>query len=117
MDSFYHKHYVSVDESGRITDGWSDGPHPEKSTKNSACINEQGEYQFKLFKNGQENPILYTKDFIPMYKFVDGQVVHRTEKEIEEDRLNIPPEPPSNAERLEAQVSYTAMMTDTLLEV
>lgn len=43
--------------------------------------------------------------------YVDGEYVY--------DPLPAPPEPepqPSDFDRLEAQVTYTAMMTDTLLE-
>lgn len=117
MDEFYNKHYVTLDNQSHIIEGWSDGPRPDKDTANAICINEKGGYQFRLFDSGEENPPLYTKDFIPMYKLVKGKVVNRTDNEIEEDRANIPPAPPSNAERLEAQITYTAMMTDTLLEV
>lgn len=52
---------------------------------------------------------------IPQYKYVDGKVIKRTEEEIQAD---IPKaiETPSQLDIIEAQVAYTAMMTDTLLE-
>lgn len=43
------------------------------------------------------------------YRLVDGGYVY--------DPLPIPREGPSQMDRLEAQLVYTAMMTDTLLEV
>ena len=43
------------------------------------------------------------------YKYVDGQYVH--------DPLPEPVEEPTQLDKVEAQVAYTAMMTDTLLEV
>ena len=117
MDEFYNKHYVTVDEQGRVIDGWSDGPRPDKDISGAICINEQGGYQFRLTPGGEENPRLYTGDGIPRHKLVEGEVVKRTVEEIEADRSDIPAPGPSAAERLEAQVVYTAMMTDTLLEV
>lgn len=117
MDEIYNKHYVAVDDLGRIVDGWSDGPRPDKDTESAFCINERGGYQFRLITDGEENPPLRNMDGIPMYKLVDGKVVKRKDNEIDADRTNIPPAPPSNADRLEAQVTYTAMKTHTLLEV
>lgn len=43
------------------------------------------------------------------YRYVDGQYVH--------DPLPEPVEEPTQLDKVEAQVTYTAMMTDTLLEV
>lgn len=116
MESYYNKHYITVDDQGCITDGWSDGPHPERDTAGAVCINEQGGYQFRLSPQGEENPSLWDMDGIPLYKWEDGQVVTRSEEEIAADRANIPTPPPTAQERMEAQVTYTAMMTDTLLE-
>ena len=117
MDEFYNKHYVTVDDRGRIMDGWSDGPHPDKDTSGAVCINARGGYQFRLTPDGEENPSLFTRDFIPMYKLVDGQAAARSAEEIRADRDALPAPGPTVAERLEAQVTYTAMMTDTRLEV
>ena len=117
MDEIYNKHYVTVDDQGRITSGWSDGPRPDKDASGAICINEQGGYQFRLFPGGEENPRLYTGDGIPLHKLVEGAVVARSEEEIRVDRAALPAPGPTAAERLEAQVVYTAMMTDTLVEV
>lgn len=56
---------------------------------------------------------------IPLYKYVDGEVVKRTAEEIGADRaaLPAPEDAPTQLDRIEAQAVYTAMMTDTLLEV
>lgn len=43
------------------------------------------------------------------YRYVDGEFIH--------DPLPKPEEKPSQLDVIEAQVTYTAMMTDTLLEV
>ena len=51
------------------------------------------------------------------YKLVDGKAVECTAEEIKaQDEANEPEEQPSQLDRVEAQVTYTAMMTDTLLE-
>ena len=46
---------------------------------------------------------------IANYLYVDGQYVY--------DPLPVPEEVPTQLDIIEAQVTYTAMMTDTLLEV
>jgi len=117
MDEFYNKHYITTDAQNRIAAAWSDGPHPDRDTTDAICINEQGGYQFRLFPDGEENPAICTMDGIPLYKWDGEQVVLRTEEEIAADHAAIPEPPPTEQERMEAQVTYTAMMTDTLLEV
>ncbi len=108
---FYNKHYITVDAKNRIIDGWSDGPHRnDKSTEEAICINDKGGYQFRLFPGGEENPPLRTMDGIPLYKYVDGAVQERSEEEIDADRALIPPPPPSEMERLRADVDYIAVM-------
>ncbi|MBO5953345.1 MAG: hypothetical protein J6Q53_04395 [Oscillospiraceae bacterium] len=59
-----------------------------------------------------ENAVLvdsFPKDDVSDYRYVDGDFIH--------DPLPVPEEKPSQMDILEAQVTYTAMMTDTLLEV
>ena len=87
MDKFYNKHYITTDAQGRITSGWSDGPHPDRETSGAICINEQGGYQFRLFPGGEENPLLYTVDGIPLYRWDGESAVPRTAEEIEADRV------------------------------
>lgn len=58
---------------------------------------------------------LMTEDGIYQYKYENEEVVERTQEEMDADRQAIPVVP-TDAEKLEAQVLYTAMMTDTLLE-
>ncbi len=94
MDEFYNKHYITVDAQSRVTDAWSDGPHPDKEAADAICINEQGGYQFRLFPGGEENPTLYTADGIPLYRWDGEGAVRRSEDEIAADRAAKPaPEP------------------------
>lgn len=66
--------------------------------------------QIHYLENG-----LTTEDGIYQYKYENEKVTERTEEEIEADREAIPITP-TPLEQLEAQVFYTAAMTDTLLE-
>lgn len=116
MEEQYNKHYIKVDDQGRIVDGWSDGPHSGKDTTEAICINEEGGYQFRLTPGGEENPVLFDHRGVPLYKWENGQVAERSQAELEADRAAIQAPGPTAAERLEAQVAYTAMMTDTLIE-
>lgn len=68
LEPAYNRHYITTDAQSRITDGWSDGPHPDRDATGAICINEQGGYQFRLFPGGEENPPLYTMDGIPLYR-------------------------------------------------
>ncbi len=77
----YNKHYIKLDKSNHIISGWSDGPHPEIDTTNAICINDQGGYQFRLFPDGEENPPLYNEDFLPLYKYEDGEILPLTKVE------------------------------------
>lgn len=110
MSEFYNKHYITTDIQGRITGGWSDGPHPERDTSGAICINAEGGYQFRLFPGGEENPPLYDMDGIPLYKW-DGEAVQaRTEEELAADRAATPAPPPSPQEQLRADVDFLAAM-------
>ena len=95
MVEMYNKHYIKVDSSARVVDGWSDGPLSDKDTTDAICINEQGGYQFRLFPGGEENPALFEWEYmIPIYKYADGKIEKRTEEEIADDIAAIPePEP------------------------
>lgn len=111
----YNKHYIIIDDQGRILSAWSDGPHPEMDTTGAICINEQGGYQFRLSPDGEENPALWTMDGIPLYKYEDGEVRPRTEEEIAADRAAIPEPPPSAQEQLRADVDFLAAMQGVTL--
>ena len=98
----YNNHYITV-KDGLIVDGFSDAFR--KPSEDDICINEEGGYQFRFIIGGEpteENPNLFAfPDMIPLYKYEGGEVVRRTEEEIEEDRANIVHEyVPTTEERL-----------------
>lgn len=115
--NFYNKHYILIDSRSRIIDGWSDGPHPEKDTTKAICIEEEGGYQFRLWISGEENPPLYTDDWIPLYRYDREKMLiyPRTEEEIAVDRAAIPAPPPSAQEQLRADVDFLAAMQGVTL--
>lgn len=116
MNGFYNKHYITVDERSRIVNGFSDAFRSPSDT--DICINEHGGYQFRLFPGGEENPALHDwQHMIPLYKYENGEVVKRTGEEIAADIAALPAPAPTEDEKRDAQIFYTAMMTDTLLEV
>lgn len=111
---FYNRHYITTRSDGAITAAWSDGPHPKKDTANAICINEKGSYQFRLILDSElteENPPIYAMDGIPLYKWGGSQVLPRTEEEIEADRAAIPAPPPTEQERLRADVDSITALT------
>lgn len=80
----YCKHYIVIDGDGGITDGWSDGPFPDKSVEEAICLYEQGGYQFCLFapresKEFTPNPKLAATDGKPLYKWSEEYGVRAIE--------------------------------------
>lgn len=68
--------------------------------------------QSHYFENG-----LYTDEGFPKYKYVDDSIVERSEDEFAADRAAVESiiPTPSQLDKIEAQVTYTAIATDTLL--
>lgn len=61
---------------------------------------------------------IYTDGDAYRYKLVNGKAVECTAEEIAaQEEAHKPTSTPSQLDIIEAQVTYTAMMTDTLLEV
>lgn len=110
MDIVYSKHYIKVDQTGRILESWSDGPRPDKDAKGAVCINGQGGYQFRLFPGGEENPELYDGRGIPLYKWDGAQVIARSQEEIDADYAAMPKPAPTEQEQMRADIDFLAAM-------
>lgn len=108
-------HYIYTDDTGRIVDGWSDGPFPDRDSTGAICINEEGGYQFRLFSDGEENPPLVSAFGIPLYKYVDGEIVQRSQEELDADYDELAqqevPDKITEMEQLRADVDYIAALT------
>ena len=74
MDGLNFKHYITTDEQGQITDGWSDGPFPDRDTAGAILLTERGGYQFRLGPDGVENPPLKDENAAPRYRW-DGEKI------------------------------------------
>lgn len=107
--------YVRSDVTGRImeinssaflanTEGWT--------AMDEGCGDKYHHAQNNYF------PLpLYGPDGCANYKLADGAPVERTEAEKAAEIAARPAPEPTPLDRVEAQVAYTAIMTDTMLEV
>lgn len=109
--------YALPDEQGRITR--IEGEYSLPIDLEGWVLVEQGAPcdRLNLAQSHYLDGGLYTDDGILRWKLVDGARVLRSDEEIAADRAAIPAPAPTQMDRVEAQAAYTAMMTDTLLEV
>ena len=106
--------YVKIDEKNRIT-----------AVNSSAFLTDltgwieidsgYGDKYHHAQGNYFNKPIMDERG-IWRYKLEDGNAIERTQEEMDTDYV-APTPTPSQLDIIEAQVTYTAMMTDTLLEV
>ena len=61
---------------------------------------------------GEIDDMAYEEHGIPVYKEVNGNVVPRSEEEIQEDIDELPVPEPTEAEQLRADVDYLLMIID-----
>ena len=111
------KVYIQTDAEGRII--LCDGGYTTPSDLTGWIeIDEGTGDKYNLCQSHYFVGGLYTMDGIPRYRWDGSAAVLRTAEEIEADRAALPkPEDtPTQLDRVEAQATYTAMMTDTLLE-
>lgn len=108
--------YILLDEKGRIVRVEGEYSLPSDLT-GWVQIDEGYGDRFSMAQSHYLDGGLYTMQGIPRYKYEDGACVLRSEEELEADRAALPPTAPTQLDRVEAQATYTAMMTDTLMEV
>lgn len=106
--------YILIDNKNRITRIEGEYSLPQDLT-DFILIDEGEGDRYNLAQSLYLEKGLTTEDGIYQYKYVNDTVAERTQAEIDSDRQDIPIVP-TDAERLEAQVMYTAVCTDTLLE-
>ena len=108
--------YIKVDEQGRILR--CEGEYTLPADLDGWILIEEGTPcdRLNLAQSHYFDGGLYTLDGLPRYKYENNTVILRTEAELSTDRANIPEPAPTQLDKIEAQVTYTAMATDTLLE-
>ena len=84
-----NRHYLLIDEAGRILAGWSDGPFPDRDTSGAVLLREDGGYQFRLFPGGEENPPLTDETGAHLWRYENGQVRAGTAGELAAERAEI----------------------------
>lgn len=111
------KVYVLLDERSRVLrcEGGYTMSNIDDVTKWTYIDAGYGD-KFNLAQSHYFDGGLYTMQGIPRYKYEGGACVLRSDAEIAEDVANLPKPQPSQLDRVEAQVTYTAMMTDTMME-
>lgn len=107
--------YILLDEQNRIIRIEGEYSLPGDLT-GWVQIDEGYGDRFSLAQSHYIDGGLYTMQGIPRYKYEGGACVLRSEAEIAADRDALPKPQPSQLDRVEAQATYTAMMTDTLME-
>ena len=109
------KVYIKLDEQNRVVA--LDGGYSIQNVdiKTWKFIDEGTGDRYNLCQSNYLPTPLYTDDGIPAWKFDEKSgLTARTEKEIEEDRKAIPVVP-TEIDKIEAQLDWTAIMTDTLI--
>ena len=109
------KVYVLLDERNRVLRCEGGYSLPSDLT-GWVQIDEGDGDRFSLAQSHYLDGGLYTMQGIPRYKYEGGVCVLRSEAELAADRDALPKPQPSQLDRVEAQATYTAMMTDTMME-
>lgn len=109
-----YKVYIKIDSENKIIDINSNDFINEDLSKWIEIDEGVGD----KFHHAQSNYLdlpLFDINHCANYKFIDNSIVQRTEEEKQVEISNRPMPAPTQLDRIEAQTTYTAMMTDTLL--
>lgn len=117
-DSMKSKVYVKLDNQNRVVQ--CEGGYTMSNITNIeewTYIDEGYGDKYNLCQAHYFEDGLYTEEGFPKYKYVDGSIVERSEDEFASDRASVESviPTPSQLDKIEAQVTYTAIATDTLL--
>ena len=107
--------YILLDEKERIVRVEGEYSLPADLTGWVQIAEGYGD-RFSLAQSHYLDGGLRTLDGILRWKYEDGECVLRSEAELAADRDALPKPQPSQLDRVEAQATYTAMMTDTMME-
>ena len=110
------KVYARVDENGYITA--VEGGYTTPKDLTGWVLMDEGEGdRYNLCQSNYFPGPLTTDGGAYRYRLLEGKPVECTAKEIAAQEAAMPEPAATDADRMEAQVMYTALMTDTLLEV
>jgi len=109
------KVYALLDERNRVMqiDGGYSIQNVDVDTW--TYIDEGEGDRYNLCQNNYLDKLVYESHGIPQYKYVDGEIVERTQAEIDADIAAIPTPTPTQEEKNKANIDYIAMMTDVEL--
>jgi hypothetical protein len=107
--------YIRTDEAGSIIDVNSSAFLAD--TAGWTAIDEGYGDKYHHAQGNYFTLPLYGPDGCANYKLTDGTPALRAEAEKAAEIAARPAPEPTSFDRVEAQVAYTAMMTDTMLEV
>ena len=90
------KIYITVDEQNRVFPccHWFEGIEPDD------------DWILITIPEGTEP---YEEHGIPLWKYVDGEMIHRTDEEIEADTEDLPVPEPTDIERMQADIDFLTM--------
>lgn len=117
-DSMKSKVYVKLDNQNRVVQ--CEGGYTMSNITNISewtYIDEGYGDKYNLCQAHYFEDGLYTDKGFLKYKYVDGNIVERSEDEFAADRAAVKSviPTPTQLDKIEAQVTYTAIATDTLL--
>lgn len=109
------KVYILTDEKSRITR--LDGGYSISNvdTETWTLIDEGEGDKYNLCQSHYLDKPLMTDDGIYQYKWDGKNILERTEAEMDADRAEIPLPEATWEEKMEAQIMFTALMTDSLI--
>lgn len=107
------KHYISVDDEGRIIDGFSDFYREPQAS--DICIRENAGNEFELFGKDFNRRLYFPvgEKKIWQWKYVDGKIKFRSK---EEQEVDYPPLPrtPSVEEQLQSNTEDIATLAEAI---
>ena len=108
--------YILLDEKERIVR--IEGEYSLPSDLTDWTLIEEGSPcdRLNLAQSHYLDGGLYTEDGILRWKYENGACVLRSDEELENDRKALPKAEATQLDCIEAQVMYTALMTDSLIE-
>ena len=129
MEESFNRHFIRIDERGRIVRGFSDVPEfhnpPPQDGETDVLINDRGGRHFRLLIDGgftEENPagLMFDEQGVPLLEWdaKNGKILRRAEREIRADIDAIQAaEPAAPVEERLKRLENTAAYHEKAIEV